>query len=111
MRLIIDIPEEDYNECKFRKDLLSLGGEPTDLTFNMRIETLIANGILLEEKKNGEVIKYLFPHIEIKDNCDMYYSVDIENLSIDKSLNTVGFKKDWWNAPYKEINNETNNRY
>ena len=53
MKLIIDIPDEDYNECKFRKDLLSLGGEPTDLTFNMRIETLIANGIPLENIKSG----------------------------------------------------------
>ena len=51
MKLIIDIPEEDYNECKFRKDLLSLGSEPTDLTFNMRIETLISNGIPLENIK------------------------------------------------------------
>ena len=51
MKYIIEIPEEDYNECKFRKDLLSLGGEPTDLTFNMRIETLIANGIPLEDIK------------------------------------------------------------
>ncbi len=49
MKLIIDISEEDYKECKFRKDLLSLGGEPTDLTFNMRMETLIANGTPLPE--------------------------------------------------------------
>ena len=50
---------------------------------------------------NGNMIKAMFPYIEIKDNCDMYYSVNIENLSTDKGLNTVGFKKDWWNAPYK----------
>ena len=50
MKLIIDIPEEDYRECKFRKDLLSLGEEPTDLTFNMRMETLIANGTPLSEE-------------------------------------------------------------
>lgn len=55
MKLIIDISDEDYNECKFRKDLLSLGGEPTDLTFNMRIETLIANGIPLP-KGHGRLI-------------------------------------------------------
>ena len=51
MKLIIDIPEDDYKECKFRKDLLLLGGEPTDLTFNMRMETLIANGTPLEDIK------------------------------------------------------------
>lgn len=41
MKLIIDISEDDYKECKFRKDLLSLGGEPEDLTFNMRMEKLL----------------------------------------------------------------------
>lgn len=55
MKLIIDISEEDYRECKFRKDLLSLGGEPTDLTFNMRMETLIANGTPLP-KGHGDLI-------------------------------------------------------
>lgn len=53
MKLVIDVSEEDYRECKFRKDLLSLGGEPTDLTFNMRMETLIANGIPLSEELEG----------------------------------------------------------
>lgn len=55
MNLIIDISEEDYRECKFRKDLLSLGEEPTDLTFNMRMETLIANGTELP-KGHGRLI-------------------------------------------------------
>ena len=48
MKLIIDISEEDYKECKFRNDLLSLGGKPTDLTFNMLMETLIAEGTPLQ---------------------------------------------------------------
>lgn len=50
MKLIIDIDEDSYRECKFRKDLLSLGGEPTDLTFNMRMETTISKGIPLSEE-------------------------------------------------------------
>jgi len=61
MKLIIDISEEDYRECKFRKDLLSLDGEPTDLTFNMRMETTIANGAPLEgefEKIKDEIQDY-----------------------------------------------------
>lgn len=93
MKLMIDMPEETYN-------LLQNGG--VDWLGAEHILDRVANGIPLEDKTNGEVMKTLFPHIEIKDNCDMYYSVDIENLSIDKSLNTVGFKKDWWDAPYKE---------
>ncbi len=50
---------------------------------------------------NGDMIKTLFPHISVKDNCQKYYSVDIENLSKDNSLNTIGFRKEWWDAPYK----------
>ena len=60
MKLIIDIDEEDYKECIFRKDLLSLGGEPTDLTFNMRMETIIANGTPLQaelEEIKAEISK------------------------------------------------------
>ena len=59
MKLIINISDKDYKECKFRKDLLSLGGEPTELTFNMRIEKLVGNGIPLEDefKKIREEIK------------------------------------------------------
>lgn len=54
MKLMVDISEEDYRECKFRKDLLSLK-EPTDLTFNMRMEKLIANGTELP-KGHGRLI-------------------------------------------------------
>lgn len=61
------------------------------------------NAVLIPENAtNGDMIKAVFPYIEIEDNCDMYYSVNIENLSIDKGLNTIGFRKDWWNAPYKK---------
>ena len=50
---------------------------------------------------NGEVIKAIFPYIEIKDDCKEFYSVNIETLPRDKSLNTIGFTKDWWDSPYK----------
>ena len=60
MKLLIDVSEEDYKECVFRKDLLSLGGEPTDLTFNMRMEKLIANGIPLEEEFEKIKAEFLF---------------------------------------------------
>lgn len=82
MKLIIDIDEEDYRECKFRKDLLSLGGEPTDLTFNMRMETLIANGVSLEEEI--EKIKQ-----EITMWCNGYLQEEIGkdiNKIIDKNI-------------------------
>lgn len=51
---------------------------------------------------NGDIIKTLFPYVNVKDTNTMYYSVNIEDLSSDEELNTVGFRKDWWNAPWKE---------
>lgn len=50
---------------------------------------------------NGDIIKALFPYVNVKDRSTMYYSVNIEDLSSDEELNTVGFRKDWWNAPWK----------
>ena len=57
--------------------------------------------IIPENATNGDIIKAMFPHIEISDNCKEYYSVNIEDLEKDKAFNTIGFKKGWWNAPYK----------
>lgn len=79
MKRIIDISEEDYKECKFRKDLLSLGGEPTDLTFNMRMETTIANGTplpqghgnLIDAKDAIETLQIMFAGDEdIQNACE-----------------------------------------
>jgi len=82
MKFVIEIDEEDYKECKFRKDLLSLGGEPDDLTFNMRIETVIGNGISLEEE--FEKIKAEIEEIKLlRDNPynnETEYSVSMEEL-------------------------------
>ena len=65
------------------------------------------NAIVIPEgATNGDIIKAMFPYIKVEDKCSMYYSVNIENLSADKGLNTVGFRKDWWNAPYKSESEE-----
>ena len=50
---------------------------------------------------NGDVIKAMFPYINIRNDCEKYYSVNLENLSDDESFNTIGIRKEWWNAPYK----------
>lgn len=50
---------------------------------------------------NGDMIKALFPNITVVDNCWGFYSVDLEDLSEDRALNSVGLRKEWWNAPYK----------
>ena len=55
----------------------------------------------LSNMTNGDAIKASFPYITVEDNCQTYYSVNIENISKDKALNTIGFRKDWWDAPYE----------
>lgn len=95
MKLIIDIPVEDYKECKFRNDLLSLGGKPTDLTFNMRMETLIAEGTSLQAEL--EEIK-----AEISKLTRYWTSEDKHiNLVSDNAVNRILDKH------IKEIDNDT----
>lgn len=55
-----------------------------------------------EGATNGDMLKALFPYIREEDKCQMYYSVNLENLSRDRAFNEVGIKKDWWDAPYRK---------
>lgn len=84
MKLIVDISEEDYKECKFRKDLLFLE-EPTELTFNMRMETLIANGIPLEkglEKIKAEINEQRLFNKSLLCKSDLHHAINIINKHI-----------------------------
>lgn len=64
------------------------------------------NAIVIPEgATNGDMIKALFPNIKINDiDClkMIYTGIDYKNM--------IGFNldatKEWWNAPYKELNNE-----
>lgn len=88
MKLIIDIPVEDYKECKFRNDLLSLGGKPTDLTFNMRMETLIAEGTSLQaelEEIKAEINKLWFTGYADKPKLDREEVINI----LDKHIKEI----------------------
>lgn len=119
MKILVEIPTEDFHAIQFNNaeelgvefaqevfDRIVVSEEIIDRDFSAIKRKCIvcphcATCNISENPTNGDMIKAMFPHVEIKDNCDMYYSVNIENLSIDTGLNTVGFRKDWWNAPYK----------
>ena len=93
-KILIDLNEHTINCAKC--------GQGIGWMSNAQLEEAIKNGVVIPDNAtNGDVIKALFSHISVKDNCQKYYSVDIENLSKDKSFNTIGFRKDWWNTPYK----------
>lgn len=44
---------------------------------------------------NGDAIKALFPNIET-------FEPNKYEIAIKQNLGWLAFKKDWWNAPYKE---------
>ena len=79
MKLIIDIDEEDYKYIK----------NSNDMNFNA-----IKNGIPLEEKTNGEVIKTLFP--------DNKYVEGEKFVIIQGETENISLWNKWWYAPYKE---------
>ena len=62
-------------------------------------DTPTVNAIVIPDNAtNGDVIKALFPNEELFEQgyASTYYGC-------------MRFDTDWWNAPYKELNNETNN--
>jgi hypothetical protein len=78
MKLIIEIPEKDYNNIK-----PFLNGETIKGGFNLfKALEIIKNGIPLDGKTNGEIIQKLFP-------------------KIDKAFSNVIDLNLWWNAKYK----------
>ena len=48
---------------------------------------------------NGDVIKVLFSNIET-------FEPNKYEIAIKQSLGWIAFKKEWWNAPYKERTND-----
>ena len=67
----------------------------------------IANGTPIPENPtNGDIIKALFPNIEIYDSEEM--KKVYTGIPFGKYIGAnVDCMRDWWNAPYKENKNET----
>lgn len=82
MKLIIDIPEEDYE--RFKKN------QKKEYSDSMLDVNIIANGTPISENTtNGQVIQALF-----KPNR-------VERTDDDVIVKNYDFNEDWWNAPYK----------
>lgn len=78
MKLIIDIPDNEYNQiCELRLH---------NRTF---YDDAIRKGIPLEKITNGEVIKALFPNVII-----------IHNVRHNKR--EMEFSDEWWNMKYRK---------
>lgn len=83
-KLIIDIPDDEYNYFMHSEDFDSDDG--------LDAIEYICNGIVLDNVTNGDVIKALYQKTIVKESKDLIItSVDI----------TTCFSTEWWNAPYK----------
>ena len=90
MKLIIDIDEDIYKECQGSIYFPDTGG----VLFNV-----VKNGTPLPDNAtNGDMIKALFPNIEI-------FEPNKYEIAIKQNLGWIAFKKEWWNAPYKKGEN------
>ena len=81
MRVVIEIPEQDYKlACKYPEVLFGSYGKS------------IKNGTVLPDNPtNGDMIKAMFPNERIG-HCE-----DCTDLG-----DIATFDDDWWNAPYGE---------
>lgn len=89
MKLIIDIHEKDY------QSILNSGQVPYGVVY------AIMNGTPLpKEATNGDMIKAMFPDVEIEENpshkkCGSFY------LTFKGNTCTMVTDYSWWNALYK----------
>ena len=92
MKLIIDIDEELY------KDIINRNPDvETEFVLDRLVEG-VDNGIPLNDKTNGDIIKALFPDCLISEGenyVSFWYTKEEDGRY-------VNFRKFWWEEPYKE---------
>ena len=100
-KLIIDIPDDEYNNFMFNESL--------DLDDGFDAIEYICNGTVLDNVTNGDVIKALFPDCKdwkakIEDDDGEVYEVHFVQLPNSITINK--YEESWWNAPYKSQESE-----
>lgn len=97
MQIVIDIPDNMQDMCQWHKDgICALTGIEVDM-----IAEAIAKGMTFPDNAtNGDVIKALFPDSELNKESDYVY------LTISRGVYLEDRNATWWNAPYKEAENE-----
>ena len=61
--------------------------------------------VIPKNATNGDVIKALFPDATFYDDMFGYGYVYSDGVRCDESY-MMTYSKEWWNTPYKELNNE-----
>ncbi|MBO7733421.1 MAG: hypothetical protein J6S67_12725 [Methanobrevibacter sp.] len=96
MKLIIDIPEENY------KEMCEYGNERVDFD----LKRMIQNGTPIPDNAtNGDVIKAIFDTTEEHFYMDYLYGDEdrmVNVYGLDRSDDPATFYADWWNALYQK---------
>lgn len=93
MKLIIDIPKEDYNKICETK-LPKYGAM---IWIIHRAFNYIKNGTPIPDNAtNGDVLKAMFPNIEVEEQSKDLFIV------FNMDFQGTPFYKAWWNAPYQK---------
>lgn len=115
MKIIIEIPNYEFNndvKDKFQDYFNRVKQDIADGTLcgNYELETtdmFLASfkrmQILPDNATNGDMIQAMFPNIEadeIKTDTGGY--IEVKYLDTTDACDATAFRKNWWNAPYKE---------
>lgn len=103
MKLVINIPEEDYEMIKnttFTENTETIfrqSSEDRKLTMMLfRLLDSVTDGKpLQEDATNGDIIKAMFPNVEVKEKNNGYEVY----FGIGTCIQFFNYK--WWNSPYK----------
>lgn len=86
MKLIIDIPEEDYKKINSKEKII---------TISCDIASAIKNGTPISDNAtNGDVIKVMFSNTEIM--------ITDERVFLRDGTIVMIYPLTWWNAPYQK---------
>ena len=99
MKLVIEIPEEDYKLYAYDEWNLPLG----------LVDALQNGKPLPQSATNGDIIKFMFPDAQI-DYHEKSEFVEEYITVYPKNCDTCqDYPKYWWNLPYKEEGAENEN--
>lgn len=110
-KIIIDLEErlEEYVD-----NYINIGGCDEErkkplYCYPDRLVKTIKDGIVLSGKvTNGEVIKALFPSAEVFETDGFGY--EYIYVTVDKSSSSWKIQREWWDSPYKEAEDGTNEK-
>jgi len=97
MRLIIDIPDTQYNNIMEVKSM-SLGRIPYKGIIMNAIKGIQNGTPIPDNATNGDMIKAMFPNSKY---TEYFADVEMRTVESDTRFKSV-FDRDWWDEPYQK---------